>query len=128
MFNCKSWLAWLLAAGMLVTAGCGQQDEASPEAEQPETEAPDAPAEFAATAEMEQVLAQADALDGQEDQVVTRCASCALGMDGSEEHALRVGEYTMYFCAEDCKQAFSEDIAKSVLAMKIPEADASGTH
>jgi YHS domain-containing protein len=46
-------------------------------------------------------------------------------MDGSNEHPLRVGEYTMYFCSEDCKQAFREGIPKSVLGMKLGTTDAS---
>jgi hypothetical protein len=46
-------------------------------------------------------------------------------MDGSKEHQLRVGEYTMDFCSDHCKQAFSADISKSVLAMKLPTADKS---
>ena len=57
---------------------------------------------------MVEVLAKADALDGQSDKIVSLCASCALGMDGSKEHQLHVGEYTMYFCRDDCQQAFSE--------------------
>jgi hypothetical protein len=44
-------------------------------------------------------------------------------MDGSNEHTLLVGEYTMYFCEDHCKEAFSEDITKSVLAMKLPTPD-----
>ena len=77
------------------------------------------------TPEMAEVLAKADALDGQSDKVVSLCASCALGMDGSEEHSLRVGEYTMYFCSDDCKQEFSKDISESILGMQLPTADKS---
>lgn len=112
-----------LAAGVLVVSGCGGQESPSPVASQPEASVPDAPPEFAATPEMAAILAKADALDGQSDKIVLRCASCALGMDGSKEHSVRVGDYTMYFCADDCNKAFSEDIAKSVLGLKVPAAD-----
>ena len=115
----------LLAAGMLVISGCGQQVDPSPVVSQPEASDPDAAPEVAVTPEMVEVLAKADALDGQDDKIVSLCASCALGMDGSNEYPLRVGEYTMYFCADDCKEAFSEDISKSVLGMKLPTADES---
>lgn len=114
-----------LAAGMLLVSGCGQQGGTSPVASQPEASVSDAPQEFDATPEMAAILAKADALDGQADKIVSRCASCALGMDGSKEHSLHVGEYTMCFCREDCLQAFSKDVAKSVLGLKVPAADGS---
>lgn len=113
----------LLAAGMLVVSGCGQQGGPAPVASPPDASVPDAPAEYAATPEMAEILAKADALDGQSDKIVSRCASCALGMDGSKEHSLRVGEYTMCFCRDDCQQAFSKDVSQSVLAMQVPAAD-----
>ena len=58
---------------------------------------------------LEAVLAAADHVDGEDDKVVKRCAGCKLGMDGSEEHALAVADYTLHFCSADCKQAFAED-------------------
>jgi YHS domain-containing protein len=117
----RMMLACVLSAGMLVISGCGQQGGPSPVVSQPEASVPDESPAVAATPEMAEVLAKADALDGQGDKIVSLCASCALGMDGSSEHPLHVGEYTMYFCTDDCKQAFSEDISKSVLGMKLPE-------
>ena len=114
----------LLPAGMLSICGCSEQGSPSPVASPPEAIATDAPPEVVVTPEMAEVLAKADALDGQSDKIVSLCASCALGMDGSNEHALPVGEYTMCFCADDCKQAFSEDIRQSVLGMKLPAPDA----
>ena len=117
----------LSAAGMLVIFGCRQEGGPSPVVPPPEAIAPDAPPEVAVTPEMAEVLSKADALDGQDDKIVSLCASCALGMDGSKEHALTVGEYTMYFCTDDCRQAFSEDISQSVLGMKLPAPDESGS-
>lgn len=114
----------LLGVGMLAILGCGQSGNPSSGVAQPEASTP-AVSDVAVTPEMADLLAKADALDGQTDKIVSRCASCALGMDGSEEHSLRVGEYTMYFCKEDCQQAFDQDVAESVLAMKVPAAGGS---
>lgn len=127
MFTRMTLACGLLAAGTFVISGCGQQGGPSPVASQPESSVPDTPMKFTATPRMAEVLAKADALDGQTDKIVTRCASCALGMDSSNEHRLQVGEYTMYFCTDDCKKAFREDIAKSVLGLKLTAADKSAS-
>jgi len=66
-------------------------------------------------------LARADAVDGEEDLVVSKCAGCALGMAGKAEHALAVGQYSMHFCAAECKARFARDPGAAVLAMEIPE-------
>ncbi len=42
-------------------------------------------------------------------------------MDGTKEHALKVGEYTLLFCSEDCKQTFAKNLQKSVLNIKLPK-------
>ena len=73
------------------------------------------------TAEVEAKLAQADLLDGEADKIVTRCASCALKMDGSSDHALKVLDYTLYFCTERCAKSFAANTTKAVLALEIPE-------
>ena len=72
-------------------------------------------------AEVEAKLAQADLLDGEADKIVMRCASCALKMDGSSDHALKVLDYTLYFCTERCAKSFAENTTKAVLALEIPE-------
>jgi hypothetical protein len=117
----------LLVAGMLSLSGCGQPTDSPPAASQPQTDVAGLP-ETAVTPAMADALARADALDGQSDNVVSLCASCALGMDGSAAHPLRVGQYTMHFCKADCKQSFGEDISKSVLAMEVPDADSGDAH
>lgn len=114
-----------LGLGTIVVFGCGQPGDATPAASQPDPSVADVSEEVAATPEMTVVLARADAVDGQSDKVVSKCASCALGMDGSSDHTLHVGEYTMCFCSDHCKQAFSEDIPKSVMAMDLSAADKS---
>lgn len=66
------------------------------------------------------ILAKADAVDGNVDKIVSKCASCSLGMDGSAAHALKVGSYKMHFCSADCKEGFSENTKESILALNIP--------
>ena len=73
------------------------------------------------TAAVEAKLAEADEFDGKTDKVVSKCASCTLGMDGKSEHALEVSGYTLHFCSEDCKTGFEKDTTKAILALKIPE-------
>ena len=73
------------------------------------------------TAAVEAKLALADALDGTTDKVVSKCASCALAMDGKSEHAAEVSGYKLHFCSEDCKTGFEKDTTKAILALKIPK-------
>lgn len=71
------------------------------------------------------VLAKADGMDGAEDMVVSKCPGCALAMEGSAEHTAHMGDYELHFCSEDCKNKFSENPVKSLMAMQLPEADPS---
>jgi len=70
---------------------------------------------------VEAMLAEADKFDGQTDKVVSKCPGCALGMDGSSEHALEVSGYKLHFCADGCKKGFEKDTTKAILALTIPE-------
>ncbi len=72
-------------------------------------------------AAVEAKLAEADEFDGKTDKVVSKCASCALGMDGKSEHALEVSGYKLHFCSENCKTGFEKGTTKAILALKIPE-------
>jgi len=75
--------------------------------------------------EVEAVLARADAVDGTEDHVVSRCPGCALAMEGKAEQAMQVGDYELHFCSDDCREGFEENTAEALLAMKLPEPDPS---
>lgn len=66
-------------------------------------------------------LAKADQLDGQADQVITRCYSCELGMDGHQEHAVTMGDYTAHFCSEYCQSHFVENAEDVVKNTSMPE-------
>ena len=113
----------LLTAGLVTMIGCGSQDAAPPAGDsQPQEAVSQTPAEVEVTPEMTEILAKADALDTNTDKTVTLCAACKLGMDGSADHALAVGEYTMHFCSELCRQSFDENLAQAILAIEFPEA------
>jgi hypothetical protein len=134
---CSSGL-WILAATLAIgLTSCSKDEAPQPAAAEKAESAPKAP-ETPKTAEAPpsvpaddeakvlSLLAKADALDGQVDKVVTKCASCLLSMDGKPEHSLKAMGYTMHFCTEDCAQKFGKDLTQSILAMKIPESDSPG--
>ena len=111
----------VLAALLAVVAGCKEQKPVETDAGPAAQVAKAVQGEAAAQADVQAKLAAADLVDGTADKIVTRCASCALGMDGSSDHTLTVMDYTLYFCTERCATAFAEDTTKSILAMEIPE-------
>lgn len=55
-----------------------------------------------------EVMKKADLADGTEDHVVSQCGSCALGMEGSADHAVTVGDYEMHFCSASCELRMKE--------------------
>lgn len=57
-------------------------------------------------------LAAADAADGATDNVVSKCATCALRMDGSAENELKLEGYTLHFCSAHCKETCAKDPLK----------------
>ena len=73
------------------------------------------------TAELMAKLAKADLLDGTEDKIVTRCATCALKMVGKPEHSMNVMGYTMYFCSDQCAKSFGADTTKALRELVVPE-------
>ena len=104
-------LAVIPSALMLVFAigsGCKKKSSAS-SADTPQTQAG-----------VEAILAKADAVDGQSNKVVSKCAACALRMEGAAENELKTHGYTMHFCSKECLDHFADDPAKAILAMKIP--------
>ncbi len=106
-----------VAVMLAATPGCSKEEPAQKESAKEEVEAEK---DTDNTAAVEAKLAEADALDGKTDKVVSKCASCALGMDGKSEHALEVSSYKLHFCSEDCKTGFEKDTTKAILALKIP--------
>jgi len=112
----------VLVAVTLMWAGCNQQPAVSPDQPAAALEpGAAAAAQVEVTDQMKEVLAKADEVDGTPDKTISKCAACELGMNGSQEHALQVGEYTMWFCSEDCKESYAQDVEKAVLGIKLPE-------
>lgn len=132
-------LCLVLVGVLVVLGGCKREaattpaTEAAPaetvapaEAAAPAVTAPDEkPGDIASgldpMAEVKAKLAKADLLDGKGDKIITRCASCALKMDGKPEHSLEVLGYTMYFCSDKCLKGFSANTMKSVADLVVPE-------
>jgi len=127
----------VLGLVLLGAAGCPEESapapdepavlkEAPAEPGEPTTPEPQQAPETAGAAsadaspEVEALLAQADALDGTVDKVVSKCPYCHLAMDGSPEHTLVMHGYTLRFCTAYCQEKFAEDTTKSIRAM-FPE-------
>ncbi len=120
-FTCHVAGCLALAALLVAVAGCPKKKAAETDAGFPADTAKAAKSEAEPTAAVEAKLAQADLLDGKADKIVTRCASCALRMNGTSDHTLKVLDYTLYFCTERGAKTFAEDTTKAVLALEIPE-------
>lgn len=120
-FTCHGAGCLALAALLVAVAGCPEKKAAETDAGLPPDTAKSAKSEAEIQVEVEAKLAKADLLDGKADKIVTRCASCALRMNGTSEHSLKVLDYTLYFCTLGCAQRFGENMTASILAMKIPE-------
>lgn len=63
-------------------------------------------------------LAKADAVDGKEDKVVSKCVICSFSMDGTTDFVAKVGDYTLHLCSEDCKTSVEEDPDKALASVK----------
>jgi YHS domain-containing protein len=101
-----------LALVVAVLLACGPSADEKP---------PRAPA--LSPAKVEARLAAADAADGRVDKVVSRCASCGLGMEGDAQHASTYAGYELHFCSAECKQRFDADPAKIIA--KLPDKPAA---
>jgi hypothetical protein len=111
----------VIVAAIVISAACTQQAPVAPEPIRVVREkAADTSKQANVSDRMRDVLAKADQVDGTADKIVVKCAACDLAMDGAKEHALKVGEYTLLFCSDDCKQTFAKDLEKSVLSIKLP--------
>lgn len=114
----------LLLAASFVLSGCGTKKETPQPPAKTAAPASETVADIVVTPEMATILTEVDAKDGESDKTVSLCASCALKMAGSPEHSLKVGEYTMCFCKDSCKEEFCKDIPQHVLAMAPPKENA----
>jgi len=83
----------------------------------------EAAAEYAPEA-VQAVLAKVDEQDGATDQVVHKCVGCALMMDGKADYAFEYEGFTMHFCSAHCRDGFSENAEKALMALNLPPAEA----
>ena len=120
-FTCYGAGCLALAVLLVAVAGCPEKKPAETDAASPADTAKSAKSDAEIPSEGKAKLAKADLLDGKADKIVTRCANCALKMNGSSDHTLKVLDYTLYFCNERCAKTFAEDTTKAVLALQIPE-------
>ena len=111
----KVSVTWVCGLTALLGVACGGNETAE------DTAQATPPPATTVTSEMQARLVLADQVDGTKDGVVARCAGCMLGMDGSADHALQVGDFQMQFCSDVCRGLFAEDVQKSVMAMTVPE-------
>jgi hypothetical protein len=63
-------------------------------------------------------LAEADAADGTTDQVIRKCITCSLYMDGDAAYTATAHEYEVHLCSESCLDRFERDPDRAVLSMK----------
>jgi YHS domain-containing protein len=91
---------------LTILLACGGTSAPEPPAATPATEETSTAHDSAKVAE---ALKLADLADGKEDQIATKCAGCALSMDGKAAHALEVDGTTLHLCAAMCKEHFSKD-------------------
>jgi hypothetical protein len=118
----------ILAVGLLLllalAIACGGGESVESEVAAEPTDQPAEPQAAAAEMTLVEMLAAADLVDGTADHVVSRCAACNLGMQGSADHAVQIGEYELHFCSEGCAKPFAESPEQAVMAMVLPEAPA----
>ena len=114
-------LLMCVAVLSVLLAGCGSEST-DPAPTDPTTSKPSTGKmmEEGGNAAITAQLAAADAVDGTTDKVVTKCAGCALGMNGKADHALDVEGYSLHFCSGKCKDGFASDANAKILAMNIP--------
>lgn len=65
-------------------------------------------------------LEAADLYDGQDDNVISECITCGLGMPGSEEHPVETHGYTAHLCSDSCQSYFEENADQVVAETVIP--------
>ena len=57
-------------------------------------------------------------MDGAKDKIVSQCGLCSLHMEGSAEHTVQAGDYTLHMCSAECKDAWEKDPVASMAALE----------
>jgi len=97
----------MIVLAMFLACGGGDPVKAEEPTAPP---APPAAATVSVGPEVLEALKTADAADGKEDKVATKCSGCALAMDGDAAHTVTVDGYALHLCSAMCKENFSKDI------------------
>ena len=90
---------------------CGSTSTTPPEAKPKPVQESVEMSAVTITPEVLEALKTADAADGVEDKVATKCSGCALGMDGDAAHTVEVEDYSLHLCSSMCKEYFSKDVS-----------------
>ena len=104
------WCVGCVALGLVLAVGCREEDAGE------KKDAPSADVETVAVK-----LAAADAYDGTTDKIVSKCLTCGLKMEGSDEHAVTVEGYAVHLCGPERATKFKEDTTKAILALQVPK-------
>lgn len=114
---------------MMVACGGGEAESSATtsSAENQTSETPAAEESAPATSEdltenaaIMATLNAADAFDGTVDKVVTKCASCALMMDGKPENKADVAGFEMHFCSTACQESYQTNAKGRLETLKVP--------
>lgn len=129
MKDLGSSVALIAVLVAVLLAGCAPAEQETGQSAEPAAEAAEQAAEQVPVsmdeAAMKAVLTYADAADGNEDGVVSKCAGCALAMDGKVEHTVQYEGYEFHLCSDHCQKSFEES-AEAVLAkLEMPEEQAA---
>ncbi len=106
----NQWFAGFVVVGLVMFSGCREEKTGD------KKEAVSGGGETVAVK-----LAAADAYDGTTDKTVSKCLTCGLKKEGSDEHAVTVEGYAVHLCSTDCATKFKEDTSKAILALQIPK-------
>ena len=107
----------MFALWLALACSGGETPEPPAEAAPTEAAAEAAPEAAAPADDSAAILAKADAADGTEDHVVSKCTGCRLGMDGDATHTVQHEGYELHFCSAGCKEGFESDPAAGLAVL-----------
>ena len=100
----------VLLFSIMIACGGSEPTKASAPSTSPKASTTSAAEPATPNPALVEVLKTADAADGVEDKVATKCAGCALSMDGDAAHSVSVDGYSLHLCSAMCKEYFSKDV------------------
>lgn len=117
----RQFVTVLLLGAALMMVACGGGDaETVADAKPTQVETPGGGEDLTTNATIMATLNAADAFDGTADKVISKCASCALMMDGKPEMKADVAGFEMHFCSAPCQDSYKNDAKGRLETLKIP--------